>query len=858
MKTIRAVNLILLLIFVVTPLTFIGQGKSSDSQEKSNASQEQSTNDGKQPQVGIVEFGARGTWGEVYGRPDLPFSPSLKGSKYAEYRDLRDGFFIPRARLNWDNVASKYFVDFQAAKAIYRDQSYLATFGEWNRFKIQFRYDEIPHRYSDTARSIYTETHSGVFQVPLFTRNALQSIITSTTPNLLPSTIQNQIVPAMSFYTPAIERRAGSMSFLYDLTSDWDILASYAGEHESGHRPIGLIFNSSPSAALTGGYGAELPEPIDYFTHTIKVRTEYGRQRWAFQVGYLGSFFQNNIKTLDFENPFRTTDCVAAVTPAACTSATQGPAFGAMDLYPGNSANYITFAGSLPLMKHLRLLASINAGWLRQSDPFLPYTSNSVLEGLTSPLPAANLNGEKQTLAMNFTLIETINKKFEIKAGYRHYDYNNNTRILDFTPVQGDFQAPAPSPNPPFGTEENTPFGYNRKNIEVTGNWYFAKKSTAKIGYEGEIMDRSHRDVEHSVEKGLVVSVDTTPRKDLTFRIAYRYSVRNPESYDDDEATATAGGITNDSIFSRRFDEAARLRHRGDIELQYSPTDRLSFSGFGGTTQDNYNRSGGVNSSSPLNFISGRFYPYYLYGVLKDLSYNAGFDSDISLTNSITFFAEYSYERYYKAMASRYRVPGSGANPTPTDCSVSSQGCDTANNDWGSTSRDWVHIVSFGFDTQIGKKAFFDTYYSLSAAKGNVDSYALGNPAITTGPDKFLLFGTNAAVPYPETVSRNHEVVATFRYKLRPNLTPKIEYRYQQWDNRDYQTTAMTPYMGCVSPLPPSPAVPGCSSVVLGTASPYYPFFVVGDPSAARYLFMGVDQPSYRAHYLAATLEYSF
>jgi hypothetical protein len=33
---------------------------------------------------------------------------------------------------------------------------------------------------------------------------------------------------------------------------------------------------------------------------------------------------------------------------------------------------------------------------------------------------------------------------------------------------------------------------------------------------------------------------------------------------------------------------------------------------------------------------------------------------------------------------------------------------------------------------------------------------------------------------------------------------------------------------------------------------------VVGDVSAARYLFLGADQPSYRAHYLAATLEYHF
>jgi len=837
MKTARAVNLTLLLTFLVLPLMVLAQEKGSET-----ATQE----DTKTPQVGFVEFGARGVWGDVYGRPDLPFKPSLKTSKYEEYRDLRNGFFIPRARLRWDSVASKYFVDFQADKAIYLDQSYLATFGEWNRFRIQFRYDEIPHRYSDTARLLYTETHPGVFQIPLLTRSTLQNL-SATAPTTLPSTIQTQIVPSMGFYTPQIERRTGMLSFLYDFTPEWDLLASYSREHDSGRRAMGLILNQSPSASLTGGYGAEVPEPIDYFNNTVRIRTEYGRERWAFQVGYLGSFFQNNVNQLTFENPFLTADCVA---PNGCTAATQGPAFGRVDLYPNNNANYVTFAGSFLLMKHLRFLASISAGWLRQDDTFLPYTSNSVLEAMTSPLPSASLQGEKQTLAMNLKLIETISKRFEIKAGYRHYDYNNNTRVLSLTPVEGDFSLP--------GAEENTPFGYNRKDIEVTGNWYFAKQSTAKIGYEGQIMDRSHRDVAHSMENGLVASVDTTPRQDLTFRAAYRYSVRNPEHYDDDEASAVSGGITNDSIFSRRFDEAARLRHRGDIQLQYSPTDRLSFTGFGGTIQDNYNRRGGVNSSTPLNFLPGTLYPFYLYGVLKDLSYNAGFDSDISLTSNITFFAEYSYERYYKAMASRYRVPGSGAAPTPLDCSKATQGCDSANNDWASTSRDWVHIVSFGFDTQLSRKANFDTYYSLSAAKGQVDSRPLGDPTITTGPDKFLLIGTNAAVPYPETVSRNHEVVAIFRYKLTKNVTPKFEYRYQQWDNRDYQTSAMTPYMGCVSGLPPAAPVPGCTSPVLGTPSPYYPFFVVGDPSAARYLFMGVDQPSYHAHYIAGTLEYSF
>jgi MtrB/PioB family decaheme-associated outer membrane protein len=847
MKTVTK-NLFLLLTLLVTPLALLSQDKAPDAEKSAS-------------QGGMVEFGARVIGGEVYGRPDLPFDPSLRTSKFNEYRDVRDGFFIPRARMNWDNLDSKYYLDFQANKAIYRDQSYLATFGEWNRFKVQFRYDEIPHTYSNTARTLYTETSRGVFQIPLLTRNTLQTIA-ATAATTLPSTIQTQVVPGMNFITPAIERRAGTFLVDYEMAPDFEVSASLSREHESGLRPLGQIFNSSPSASLTGGYGAELPEPIDYFNNLVRLKAEYARSRWALQFGYTGSFFRNNINALTYENPFRTSDCVA---PTGCTNATQGPAFGEVDLYPSNHAHYISFAASIPLMKHLRLLASINAGWLGQNDLFLPYTTNSILEPMTATLPAPTLQGKKTTLAMNYKLIETIGKKFEIKAGYRQYDYNNDTPVLSLTPIQGDSSAPnLASPT------ENTPWGYNKKNIEVTGNWYFAKKSTMKIGYEGEIMDRSERDVEHSNENGFVAAVDTTPRQDLTFRASYRHSVRNPEHYVDDEAIATGGGITNDSIFSRRFDEATRTRDRGDVQLQYSPTDRVSFSGFAGTTQDNYNHAGGVNSATALNPIPFTMYRYFLYGVLKDLSYNAGFDTDISLTNNITFFAEYSYERYYKAMASRYRVPGSGVTPTPLNCSVSTQGCDSPNNDWGSTARDYVHIVSFGFDTHISTKADFNAYYSLSGAKGNVNSRPFGDPTITTGADKFLLTGTNAAVNYPETVSRNHELVAIFRYKLTKNITPKIEYRYQQWDNKDYQTSAMTQYMGCVSGAPPSAPVPGCTTPIgtsstttapffFPTANPgMYPYQVVGDPSSARYLFMGVDQPSYRAHYLAATLEYSF
>jgi len=152
-----------------------------------------------------------------------------------------------------------------------------------------------------------------------------------------------------------------------------------------------------------------------------------------------------------------------------------------------------------------------------------------------------------------------------------------------------------------------------------------------------------------------------------------------------------------------------------------------------------------------------------------------------------------------------------------------------------------------------------------------VDSRPLGDPTITApGPNLFALNGTNAATPYPMTVNRTHEVALVLKYKLTNSLTPRLEYRYQQWDNRDYQTSVMTPYMSCVSPIPNGPpvtnSVPGCTTPILttntpnpvGVPSPFYPGFVVGDTSAARYLFLGVDQPSYHAHTIIATLEYRF
>lgn len=921
MKLMRQPTILLLLALLLVPALLSGQEKPA--QEPAPPAQSSH---------GSVEFGVRGVWGDVYGRPDLPFTPDVTTSKFNEYGDRRNGFVVPRFRVELDDIlGSKNYVRLQSQSTFYRNQSYLATFGRYGKFKFQFRYDEIPHIYSNTTRSLYVQTSPGVFTILPATKSDLQdrsstvcAVAQCTAAQInvsLPGFVAAQ-VSVLPFIVPEIRRKVGTGLGSWDITPSWNVSFLFSRENEVGTRPVGLLFNPSPTASASSlptgvfnqqspGTGAELPEPINYFNNTIKVLTEYAKKNWGVQLGYTGSIFQNNINALLFDNPFATAD-VPVMTFAAGVSGCPGPARcaigavpsrGQVDLWPDNQAHYLNFAAAFGLGKYVRVMSTVNPGWLRQNDAFLPYSANSQIffpdssGALTIPatdlslLPAASLNGQKQTLAMNYTAVFTPLKDVEVKAAYRHYDYNNNTAVFDLTPILGDTigantartaQLTPGTTSSGSGSSADTVGrsnpGYNKKTLEVTGDWSFAKRSSVKVGYEGEWFDRSHRDVAHSLENSVFGAVDYSPWKDLLIRFSGRHQNREPDRYEDEasagvecdlvdlSAARTAGIFPADHPCSRRFDEGARLLDRVDTLVQYS-AQKLTISAGFQTIQQDFNRRGaGSNSQEPLNFLTGSAAttaPYFLYGALKDLSYIYTFDATYGFSPEVALFAEYTHERYHKRMISRNRSPFASAAPFCT-----AGGCDSANNDWESVYRDIFDTYAAGVDFYFFKKVYLTTYYSLSAGKGNVFSGFLGDPTrLTAGdPDKFVLVGASAAVPYPETTTRIHELSAVFKYKLTENLRPKLEYRFQQFDNRDYQTSPMTPYMGCISPASGT-LVSGCPVRQLtGTTSPsptftpgpFYPGFVVGDTASARYIFLGVDQPSYRVHVLTATLEYHF
>ena len=122
---------------------------------------------------------------------------------------------------------------------------------------------------------------------------------------------------------------------------------------------------------------------------------------------------------MTWDNPFVLTQPVGAEV--------KNPTSGRSSLYPSNQAHYLALAAATNLTRYMRLQAIVSPGWLRQDERFLPYTTN---EGdyrvwgtpeasctTTASLPAANLEGSKQTLAMNFTLVSLPWKKLPGQSG---------------------------------------------------------------------------------------------------------------------------------------------------------------------------------------------------------------------------------------------------------------------------------------------------------------------------------------------------------------------------------------------------------------------------------------------------------
>jgi len=680
-------------------------------------------------------------------------------SQFDEYRDIHSGIFLQGFQTSLDRLFQKnYFLTFQTRNSGRDDQAFRATFGDTGKYHFEFGYYSTPHDFSNTAATLFAEIIPGVFTIPAAVRANLVY-----DPGSLPILLRGA--------TPldvALRRRLGSGIFEYTPNGAWTLMLQYSHENENGNRPFGAMLNGFANML-------EVPKPIDYRVHEAKAGVEYGNSRGGFQADYTASFFENGVPALVFDNPFRDTDALG------------GSSRGRMALYPNNNAQSLNFAGAVNLSDSTRFMAAISPQWMRQNDAFLPYTINS-LAGVPN-LPANSLNAAKTRLAMNYTLASHPLPNLSVTAHYRDYDYMNDTRSLLFS---GYVQADLSISNL---ARRSLPYSFNRQNVGAEATWLLHKGDALTFGYDFENLDRTHRDVAKSQEHSGSVKLELNPKKWILFRGGFTHAQRNPQAYVFNEELNPMGTGANAVPLPdgwRMFDEAARARNKADALLEVDPTDRLSLTASFDTLQDRFGDT--------------------VYGVLGNRSLDSTLDASYLLSPNITVFANYAYERYKSDQRSREYAGPLGSAPLNS----------TPNNDWESYIHDRIHTIGGGISASgLRRKITCDIFYSLSMAKGNINTRTLGNPLLPG-------FLVTAIQDYPETGNRFHTVTGAVRYPLGKAVFSRVEYRYERYDRADFQIAGISPYMA--------------------------PF----DPRTSTSILLGADVPGYHVHIVSLSLEYRF
>jgi hypothetical protein len=117
---------------------------------------------------GELRFGGRTISGDTHS------------SKFEEYRDLEPGLFGGANFLITDpNDVTFLWGDFENIG--YDDQSYSLEAGQWGRFRLFGEYSELPHVFSNDARTLYSYSGSNLLLLPAALQGSIEGAPDSAT-----------------------------------------------------------------------------------------------------------------------------------------------------------------------------------------------------------------------------------------------------------------------------------------------------------------------------------------------------------------------------------------------------------------------------------------------------------------------------------------------------------------------------------------------------------------------------------------------------------------------------------------------------------------------------------------------------
>lgn len=495
---------------------------------------------------GDIEFGGR--FSDIDGDP----------ARYQRYRDLRDGPFA--RNLTFNRRGAEWTLLASANNVGYRDQRYFVEYRNVGRLQVSFLWDQIPLFISRDTRTLYTEVQPGVLRL----EDAMQAS------NQAGSTTIRNFADQAARFDMRTRRDIGALDVVFNATPQLDVLANVTATMRDGAIPYGAAFGFNNLV--------EVAAPIDQRTTDAKTTLEWANQRGLISVGWDGSWFDNNIEALIWDNPLKITDSPSY---SSAYSDGKGPSQSRMALWPSNTHQYVHATGSITTPGRGRALAYIAIGESRQNADLLPHTINAMIPAI--PLERPTAEAELRNTMMNFQYSAHPINRVGIVARYRYADVDNRTphfETLGRVRFDGAADNAANSPEPEA-------YSIKRKTFDVDGTVRVLPFTAVKLGYSNAIVDRTFRIFEETTEHTFRASVDATGNQYVSVRALYENASREGDMLDEQLLEHFGEQPT-----MRHPDVANRERERLTLIATANPTAVFGFSASAGVGRDDYPDSG--------------------------------------------------------------------------------------------------------------------------------------------------------------------------------------------------------------------------------------------------------------------------
>jgi MtrB/PioB family decaheme-associated outer membrane protein len=548
------------------------------------------------PKLGQFDFGFRGD------------SFSGDEARYNRFRDLRDGAFLDRFRI--EKETETWFARGEANNVGYRDQRYAAAFESIGKLKVDFEWNQIPLFISKDSRSLYSHTGNGVLVIDDAIQQSIQSA-TALGNAARDLAITNAVSGARPFELRS-RRDIGRFDLVYTLNRDVDFKFNLKNSTRSGFNMMSFLFGTSP-----GGFPSlEMGVPLDDRTTDVKGAFEFANRKGLLSLGYNGSWYDNSIPLVRFDNPLRFNDISG------------GASVGQAVMWPTNSAFSVNVTGSYKLAPRTRANAYVSIGRSNQNEPLAPATVNTAL--VAPSIERLTADASADIVTTNFNVNSRPVDNVWLNARYRYYDYANKTPHFETTALIGDWSV---------GTAhlENEPFSVKRHTLDLDASFTPVDYLSVGAGYGRENATRTFRVFEDTSEDVFRFTVDSLGNQYVTVRLKYEFSSRDGSGLNThvlDEAS--------EHPETRHYDVANRDRSRVTTLLTVTPIDWLSFNAAFGDGNDDYNEVGfGLRDND-------------------NRTYSVGFD--VQPLETVGFGFNYGYEKYTANQHSRTALPAGNAS----------------------------------------------------------------------------------------------------------------------------------------------------------------------------------------------------